>query len=144
MPFRFKKLEVYLMELVCWNLSFLAKNSPITLSLLCWRTELLETNLTLKRRFLHSKVASLRIFWYPRTHLLTGAQNKSKQSTGSHTHRSEPWRLDAEILSVVPRKELVPLLLFRGACCLHHSHLQNKCWMLFLLFAFFHKSEHPL
>lgn len=66
--FKFRKLEVCLMELVSGNLHFLAKISPFKFSLLCWKTELLETSLIPKKFFpLKSNFSSLRLFWYLKT-----------------------------------------------------------------------------
>ena len=65
--------------------------------------------------------------------LLTNAQNKWRSSTDAHRPGSKPWRLSAEMLSVVPRKELDGAALGASvtACCKTHT---QHCFH-FLLFS---------
>ena len=54
-------------------------------------------------------------------------------------------QLDAEILSAVPRREGAwATFTAWGANCLQEGSLQNKHQLMFLLFAFLHRSKNPL
>lgn len=92
------------------------------------------------------KITSFRLFWYLRTHLTNGGTKIKwdNECTDAHRPSSTPWWPDAQKLSVVPREEVWrgPTAAL-GAHCLYKSSMQNKCWMLFLLYTFFHKSKSP-
>lgn len=72
------------------------------------------------------------------------AQSKSRQSTDAQGNSSELWRLEAEMLSAVPRKELGGAALAAGGARGSVTAAAKATAKLFSFFACFRKSPNPL